>query len=465
VKKSTIIEIVITILLIIGLGILIYFYSNSTKSKNTDTQNNMQMPGNNSTQTSNVETKANLEVSDTKSLENEEYKSTTADESVIKTSDGGNLTLNKVTLNKSGDTSNTENCEFYGVNSALLATKNSTITVKDSTINTQAEGANAVFSTGENAVINISNAKITTTKNSSRGLDATYSGTINADTLDITTAGAHCATIATDRGEGTVNVLNSKLNTSGEGSPLVYSTGAITVKNSEGTATGSSAAVIEGKNSINIEDCNFKCYGYGRGTEGIDNTGVMIYQSMSGDAAVGSGTFTAKNSTIEILEDSSKYSTAPMFFSTNTNSIINLNNTKLLFGSNILLSATGNNGEWGTKGSNGANVTLNAENQTLTGNITADNISTIVLNLKSSKYTGTINNEKTAKEVGVTLDKESSIEITNDSYITYITDEDTTLSNIKSNGHTIYYDSSNSNNSWLNSKTITLSDGGTVKPM
>ena len=51
------------------------------------------------------------------------------------------------------------------------------------------------------------------------------------------------------------------------------------------------------------------------------------------------------------------------------------------------------------------------------------------------------------------------------SYLTTLTDEDTDLSNIKDNGNTIYYDSSNSTNSWLNGKTITLSDGGTLKPI
>jgi hypothetical protein len=44
-------------------------------------------------------------------------------------------------------------------------------------------------------------------------------------------------------------------------------------------------------------------------------------------------------------------------------------------------------------------------------------------------------------------------------------DLDTDLSNIKDNGNTIYYDSSNSANSWLGEKTITLSGSGTLKPI
>lgn len=47
---------------------------------------------------------------------------------------------------------------------------------------------------------------INTTKNSSRGLDATYNGTIIAKDVNITTNGTHCAALANDRGEGTVHL-------------------------------------------------------------------------------------------------------------------------------------------------------------------------------------------------------------------------------------------------------------------
>jgi len=51
------------------------------------------------------------------------------------------------------------------------------------------------------------------------------------------------------------------------------------------------------------------------------------------------------------------------------------------------------------------------------------------------------------------------------SYITCLTDSDTTLANIKDNVNTIYYDSSASANSWLNSETHTLTGGGKLVPI
>ena len=86
------------------------------------------------------------------------------------------------------------------------------------------------------------------------------------------------------------------------------------------------------------------------------------------------------------------------FFITNTDAVINLENTKLNYGSNQLVTVSGNDGEWGNQGSNGGNLTLNATNQTLSGNISVDNISTTSFILKSSTLISTINSENSAKE-------------------------------------------------------------------
>lgn len=51
------------------------------------------------------------------------------------------------------------------------------------------------------------------------------------------------------------------------------------------------------------------------------------------------------------------------------------------------------------------------------------------------------------------------------SYLTVLKDEDTSLANIEDNGYTIYYSSTNSENSWLNGTTITLKDGGKLTPI
>ena len=367
------------------------------------------------------------------------YTATDSDESGILVSSGGSATIDGATINKkSGDSSSTSNSEFTGVNSGVLVQNNGTATIKNATIKTSAKGANAVFATGENAKIKISDTKITTTgESSSRGLDATYGGTIEADNVDITTQGGSCATLATDRGEGTVTVKNSKLETNGSGSPVIYSTGNISIKKTKGNANNSQMVVIEGKNSATITKSSLTASASpNRGD--VDQAGVMIYQSMSGDASEGVGTFTATDSTLTINKDSKYYKTAPMFFITNTDAAINLTNTKLSFGTNVLISAKGTS-EWGNSSSNGGNLTLNAKNQELKGNIEIDKISTLDLTLSnSSTYEGTINKDNSAKEIKITLSKDSTLTLSGDSYISSLEDEDETYSNINFNGYTLY---------------------------
>ena len=417
--------------------------------KQLTTPTKMQQPGNgdskgpgssnNNNDSASSKATATQTISNRKKTLSGNYTSKKSDQSVALVKNGGVLTLNNAVLNKtSGDSSNTENSEFYGINAGLLVTTKSTANVTNTKISTSAKGSNAVFATGSNAKINISDSTINTSGSSSaRGLDATYGGTINADHVTVSTSGNSCASLATDRGEGTVTAKNSTLSTKGTGSPVIYSTGKISISNTTGIATGSQMVVIEGKNSATVTNSKLTASGHGN-RNNVDNSGIMIYQSMSGDASNGTGTFTAKNSTLSVTKNSSYYKTSPMFFVTNTDAVINLTNTKLSYGSNTLLSVKGTS-EWGQSGSNGGTVKLNASKQTLLGNISIDKLSTLTMKLSnSSTYTGTINAKNTAKKISLTLDSSSKIKLTGDSYVTSLNDEDTSYSNIDFNGHTLY---------------------------
>ena len=376
----------------------------------------------------------------TKSL-NKEYTSTTADQSAVVVKNSGKLTSDGATINKkSGDGSSTDNCDFYGVNAGLLVNSKSSATVKNATIKTSADKSNAVFCTGEGSTLNISDSTITTTgKSSCRGLDATYGGKITADNVKVTTQGGSCATLATDRGEGTVAVTDSTLETNGSGSPVIYSTGTISINNTKGTANGSQMVVVEGENSATVKSSTLNASAAGNRGD-VDVCGVMLYQSMSGDAGTGTSKFTAKDSSLSIDSDSDYYDSAPMFFVTNTSSVIKLTNTDLSYGSGTLLSAKGTS-DWGTEGSNGGKVKLYANDQTLKGNVVLDDISTLSMSLKNgSAYKGTINGDDKAKSVKLTLSKDSTITLTGDSYVSSLDDEDSSYSNIDFNGHKLYVD-------------------------
>ena len=244
----------------------------------------------------------------------------------------------------------------------------------------------------------IKNVKITTHSDKSRGLDATYKGKINAENIIINTDGQSCAALATDRGEGEVHVKNSEINTgvsktSGRGSPLIYSTGNITVDNTKGTSYVSQIACIEGKNSIGVTNSDLTGYSEGNRKDGdnyVDLGGIFIYQSMSGDADVGTSLFTAKDSKLTIPQDSSVYKEDPMFHVTNTACVIDLKNTEFSFGSGTFLEVSSQN-QWGTTGSNGGNAELKTASEKIDGNIIVDNISSLNWTMKNTEFKGAIN--------------------------------------------------------------------------
>ena len=288
---------------------------------------------------------------------------------------------------------------------------------------------------------NIENVEITTYSDKSRGLDATYNGIINAKNVIINTNGQSCAALATDLGEGEVHVTNSELNTgvskqSGRGSPIIYSTGNITVANSIGTAYVSQIACIEGKNSIELSNCDLSAAAGGNRQDNgdyVDLGGVFIYQSMSGDADVGTSTFTAKDSVLSILSDSDCYESAPMFHVTNTKAIINLEKTELNFGSGTLLDVSGQS-QWGTVGSNGGELTFNAKDETLDGNIIVDSISSLNMTLSSTSYVGTINPSDDFGQTDVVIKSGSDWTLDGDSHISSLENN----GEINYNGHTLY---------------------------
>ena len=370
----------------------------------------------------------------------ETYSSTGDDENALRV-DGATVTLDGITVDKSaGSSSNTEDGDFYGMNAALLATDKATVTIKNANVSSSAQNGNGVFSYGSGTTVNISDSTITTTADNSGGIQTTGGGTTNASNLTVTTSGNSSAAIRSDRGGGTVNVDGGTYTSNGYNSPAVYSTADITVKNSELAANNSEALVIEGENSITLEDCTV----YGnmsdtKGTSSDENVhNVMIYQSMSGDAEVGTSSFSMTGGSLTS-------NNGDMFYITNTNCTLSLTGVKLTNKDNdgYLLNVTGNSAShgWGSAGSNGAQVTFTSNNQTLTGDIRVDSISTLDMTLsKNSTFTGTVNvvdNEDGGTAVSdnavITIENGSTWNLTGNCVISSLTNNGT----INFNGYTI----------------------------
>ena len=373
------------------------------------------------------------------------YCWTATDESAVKVTDSGTFILSDSTITGAGNTSSPDDSSFYGLNAGVLATSSSTIDLSNCTVSTTGTGANGVFATGTGSSVTLSDVTINCTGQLAHGVDATLGGMLTLTNVDIVTAGANAAAIATDRGSGTITVTGGAMTTSGVDSPGIYSTGSITVSGATITATGSEGAVIEGENSITLTNTTLS---------GSKKWGVMIYQSMSGDAAGVKGTF-------EMTGGSLSAAVGPLFYVTNSTGVIRLTGVTVAATSGTLVNAAA--GNWGVSGSNGGIATFTADGETLTGDLTTDSISSITATLQNdTSLTGYINS------AALILDSTSSWHVTGNSCLTSLTDASgisgSTITNIYGNGYTVLYDASQAANSWLGGGTYTLNGGGYLTP-
>ena len=362
---------------------------------------------------------------------NETYSNEADGEHAIEVS-GEEAAYSNIGVTKTGDADGDE-ADFYGENSAIFATEKGTLTITDSLIETNGRHANAVFSYGEGTTVNIANSVIETQGDCSGGLMTTGGGTMNAENLTVNTSGRSSAAIRSDRGGGTVNVSKGYYKTTGTGSPVVYSTADITVSDAYMESTASQGIVVEGKNSVTLNNDTLIADNNTKNSDKSDYyQAVMIYQSMSGDAAEGTSSFTANGGSITNKN-------GDIFFVNNTATEISLSGVEITNedaeGVFLRAEAAG----WGNEGSNGGKVNMTASAQVINGDMIVDDVSTLNLYLKDkSVFTGSINSDGQSGDVYVEIEDGSTWKLTADSYISGLTVNEGSA--IDLNGHKLYVD-------------------------
>ncbi|MBR6459805.1 MAG: hypothetical protein IKS49_06605 [Actinomycetaceae bacterium] len=362
---------------------------------------------------------------------NETLTNDVAGEHVIE-ADATKAEYTNIAVVKTGDSGQNDEADFYGDNSAIFATNGATLNLRELIVNTDGTHANAIFSYGEGTSVTIADSVIETQNDMSGGLMTTGGGTMNAQNLRVTTHGNSSAAIRSDRGGGTVNVTGGIYTTNGRGSPAIYSTADITVNKAQLEATASEGVVIEGKNSVSLNDVVMIADHNVHNSDKSNNyNAVMIYQSMSGDAAEGQGDFSMSGGSLTNVK-------GDIFFVNNTIASITLEDVKITNndkdGVFLRAAAAG----WGTEGSNGGQLDLHATKQRIDGNLLVDEVSNLNLYLgKGSTLTGAINPEGAAGEVYVEMSQGATWTLTADSYISSLT---APAGTINLNGHTLYVD-------------------------
>lgn len=372
-------------------------------------------------------------LSDGDNLVGEFFSSENDDENAVRAEGDVTATLQDVIVEKtSGSASNSDASSFYGLNAAILALDNAVLTINGGSVTATTEGSNGVFAY-DGATIYINDTVIDVSGGNAGGIEVAGGGTMYATNLTVNAAVK--AAIRSDRGGGTLVVDGGVYTTTGSsGAPAIYSTADITVSNATLVANDSEAVVVEGLNSVTL--INSDVTGNMSGTYGDDGDNVqnvMLYQSMSGDAEEGTSVFTMQGGSLTSLN-------GDMFYVTNTDSIINLENVVLnpVDGTYLLLVAGNSSSRgWGTEGANGGIAEFNLINQEAVGDVMVDSISELTMNLsEGTSYTGAINSDgTTAGSITLSIDDSSSWTLTADSYVTAFEGD---ISQVNLNGYTLY---------------------------
>lgn len=380
-------------------------------------------------------TAANEYTEDT-TVSNETIESIGTDENAALISSGASVTLDNDTITRtSEDSKGGDNSSFYGVGAAVLAT-DGTAYVKDDSVTTDAAGGAGLFAYGDGTVY-ASGTIVKTTQDTSGGVHVAGGGTLYGWDLDVETNGESSAAVRSDRGGGTMVIDGGNYVSNGVGSPAIYSTADIAVSNATLTAKGSEAVCIEGLNSIHLYDCDLT--GNMSDLDQNDNTWtVILYQSMSGDSEVG-------NSTFQMDGGSLTSENGGVFYTTNTESTITLNNVDINYNdeNEFFLQCTGNTNQrgWGQSGANGADCHFTGISQDMQGNVIWDSISDLDFYLTDgSSLTGAVVDDESYAGKGgegycnVYVSADSTWTVTGDSTVSSLENEGTI---VDSNGKTV----------------------------
>jgi hypothetical protein len=374
---------------------------------------------------------------------NQTFAATQTDQSAVYVLNSGILTLNNCTITKTGDSSNVNNSSQYGINAGILANSSGVITINGGSVTTNTSGGNGLFATGSGSSISMTEGSIDASGGNAHGVDVTYDGVITLTNVDVTTNGSSSSAIATDFGGGTVIVTGGTIIASSTDanshSARIYSTGNITVSNASVTSLGDCGGVIDGANSITLTNTSLS----GK-LEGIK---IWKTAPMSGTATV-----TIDGGSLQAVEGNAFYVIGETGNSASaTLSVSNV--TEINSGTGYIVKVI-----------TSSTATFTSDNSSLTGNFIADENSTLNINLQNgSSLTGNAQNS------AINMDANCNWTVTANSMLTLLTNADgisgNSVTNITGNGNNVYYNASLPGNSYLNSQTYSLVNGGVLAPI
>ncbi|MBO1333303.1 hypothetical protein [Streptomyces sp. VRA16 Mangrove soil] len=357
------------------------------------------------------------------------FKATVTDESAALVSGSGKLSTHDSKVTKSGDTSSLEESDGRGLNAALLARDGGELDVSGGTFTTDGKGATGVAAVGEDARAVLSAGEITAQGVSAHGVLASYGGALDLTYVEIDTAGAQSAPIATGPGGAQVTVSGGTMTSAGCGSPGVQTSGDVSLSGTLFDLANSEAFTVEAGGSLSLKNVRASAAAGGVVLRGDGATSYSMdagaLQATDGDV------FNVRRTTAKVeLTGGAEVRTK---------------DGKLL------------------RVKDGGDVTFTADGEKLQGDVTVADGSKAALDLKgSTKLDGAVTGAslKLAGSARWTVSGDSSLK-----GLSF--DDDTDVAReiarvIDGNGHSVTYDAAASPD--LGGKSYKLDGGGTLKP-
>lgn len=318
-------------------------------------------------------------------------------------------------------------------------------------------GAANLYSFGTGSVAYVTNAWLYSSGPVSHGLYAGGNGTVYGSNVEVYSGGNRCSGFSGDNPAGYIHIKDAIVHTDGIGSAVCYALGLCNMTNVIGHASRSPAMFSDGPQTGIWTNCDL--------TAGLLG-GIVMFSSM------------VKKSGASVTLDHSRLTTLgldmPALWFGNVVAEAHIISSQLNTTSGILAVAnfsqvTQDFDYYASYTDNPklapADASIFVEESSLKGDLVAYNGSTISIGLSQySSWTGKAYSGFRTAHFGVSLDKTSTWTLTGDVLLLNLTDADSSLSNIKSQGFNIKYKASAPANKALGGKTFKLQGGGRASP-
>ena len=370
-------------------------------------------------------------------------------QSVIYATNAVDLYLTNLRMNKTSGGIMADDRRETGVNSALLADAGSKVRVDMCDVISHSAQADGVTASGEGTRIIMVKGTLNTTRQASAGVVSINNALVTVTETDVNTVDHQSPSYLAHNG-GEMTVTKAFGLTTGQASPIFLV--------SDGTIKADKCRVKSGKWTVGSVDSGLLEVTGGELTAG-GVCGFLVYGTGKADAPRAKDCLVLVKNKIQVGE-------GPLILVTNAAGEVTLTKNKISYKNDAVIAVKAD--EWGVKGKNQGDAVINLENQSLSGDIYVDSISSLVLNLnKSGKLKGNITgNPCDGRTIAVNLAKGSSWSTKGDIYVNSITFEQPLKKALKQlkGKHVIYYDANDKANAPLKGKEY-KTGGGWLRPM